>query len=168
MTDPRNIRLVVGEIRGSLERYGREELVEILTYIFKEFVVEGGTPLGSGAGAVLDARSELEGMSFSQVVTWLQTHLDLPELGLLEVAGGRVSVRAGGRLVPLDAAPAQAAPTPVAAPAPVAAPPPTTTTISSAPILAPTANAPAPAAPPAPAAKPAEEPKPKTPRLDID
>ncbi len=105
---------MVGEIRGALDNQPREALVEILTYVFKEYVVEGAAPLASGAGAILDARTELEGMTFAQVVQWLQTHLDLPELRLLEVAGDRVSVRHGGRVVPIEP---QAAPEP-AAPAP--------------------------------------------------
>src|SRR5262245_48081687 len=110
MSDPREIRRMVGEIRGALDSQPREALVEILTYVFKEYVVEGSTPLASGAGAILDARTELEGLSFAQVVTWLQTHLDLAELRLLEVAGERVSVRAGGRLVPIEPTQQAAAP----------------------------------------------------------
>jgi hypothetical protein len=120
MSDPRDIRRLVGEIRGALETHPREALVEILTYVFKEYVVEGATPLASGAGAILDARTELDGMSFAQVVTWLQAHLDHPELRLLEVSGERVSVRVGGRPVALEV---QAQPDPLPPPrASVAAP----------------------------------------------
>ncbi len=94
---------MLGEIRGALDAHSREQLVEILSYVFKEYVVEGAAPLASGAGAILDARSELEGMTFAQVITWLQAHLDLPELKMFDVAGERVSVRSGGRPVPIVA-----------------------------------------------------------------
>ncbi len=53
-TDPRAIRMVVDQIRGALEGYQREELIEILTYVFKTYVVEGGSPLVTGAGVQLD------------------------------------------------------------------------------------------------------------------
>src|SRR6185369_13443711 len=105
----------------------REELVEILTYVFKTYVVEGTSPLTPGAGAQLDARSELDGLSFAQLITWLQQHLDAPELALFEVQGDRVGVRVGGRSVAIEAPrqePVALPPPPVAAPvpAPVAAP----------------------------------------------
>jgi hypothetical protein len=166
MTDPKNLRLVVGEIREGLERHSREELIEILTYVFKEYVVEGASPLGVGAGALLDARTELSGMSFAELITWLQHHLDVPELGLFDVAAGRVSVRAAGRAVvieppraepPPSAAPSTAAPS-TAAPSPAAAPsanPSSAASPSAAPMpLTPTppvATAPRPAAAPIPA-----------------
>ena len=162
MTDPKNLRRVVGEIREGLERHSREELIEILTYVFKEYVVEGASPLGVGAGALLDARTELSGMGFAELVTWLQHHLDLPELGLLEVAAGRVSVRAGGRAVPIEPPraeppPSAAAPSPASSSGPPASPAPSSPTQSSpAPMpITPTpqvATAPRPAAAPVPAA----------------
>jgi hypothetical protein len=151
MSDPRDIRRIVGEIRGALDAHPREALVEILTYVFKEYVVEGSTPLASGAGAILDARNELEGMSFAQVVTWLQTHLDHPELRLLEVQGERVSVRVGGRPVPLEAQ-TQAEPLPPPrATAAAAAPTANAMPVTPTPPVA-TAPRPAPAAAPANAA----------------
>jgi hypothetical protein len=106
---------MIGEIRGALDQHPREALVEILAYVFKEYVVEGSAPLASGAGAILDARSELDGMTFAQLVTWLQAHLDVPELRLFEVQGERVSVRSGGQRVAIEAA---REPEPAVAPAP--------------------------------------------------
>lgn len=127
MTEPKNIRLVIGEIRSALENHSHEQLLEVLTHVFREFVVEGSAPLGSGVGAVLDAKSELNGLSFGQLMVWLQHHLDLPELSLFEVTGERVSVRIGGRATLLEAPKAEPPPPPtpvvVAPPAPVAPPP---------------------------------------------
>jgi len=156
MTDPRNLRLLVGEIRSALDGYQRQDLVEVLTYVFKEYVVEGASVLPSGSGAALDARTELEGMSFAQVITWLQRHLDLPELGQFEVEGTRVSLRSGGRAVPVEAPRAEPVALPPArvavAAAPVAAAPAPTVAApqhASAPLAPTTTPAPAPAAQPA-------------------
>jgi hypothetical protein len=153
-TDPKNLRLYADELRHALDKHTREELVEMLGYLFKEYVL-GAAPAQTGAAALLDAKSELDGMSFAQVITWLQQHLDLPELALFDVQGARVSIRAGGRPVPLEAnAPEPLAPAPVAAPAP--APAPAAPSVSARPMPAPAPAAPAPAAPaPAPAAAPA-------------
>src|SRR5581483_12419061 len=173
MSDPRDIRRLVTEIRSALDSHPREALVEILTYVFKEYVVEGSTPLASGAGAILDARSELDGMPFAQVVTWLQAHLDHPELRLLEVAGERVTVRVGGKGVALEvqtqpdplppprasvAAPAESAPAQAAnaRPMPVTQTPP----VATAP--RPQPAAPAQATPAAPA-QPGQAPAPGAP-----
>jgi len=118
MNDPQQIRRALGDIKKALDTYPREALAEILAIVFKEYVVEGSQPLASG-GQVLDARSDLDGLSFAELIVWLQTHLDLPELALFEVAGADVSVRADGRTVRVRAT--APAPVPVAAPAPVAA-----------------------------------------------
>jgi outer membrane biosynthesis protein TonB len=146
----KDIKRMVAEIRSALDAYPREQLQEILAWVFKEYVVEGGTAPAQGALAMLDARSELEGLSFAEVVTWLQLHLDVPELAALEVQGARVSVRAGGRAIPIEVAappppPPIAAPTPP--PAPVAAP-----TVAANPI-APTPPVAAPSPTPAPSAE---------------
>jgi hypothetical protein len=158
---------MVAEIRGALDVYPREQLQEILAWVFKEYVVEGGAAPAQGALAMLDARSELEGLSFAELVTWLQLHLDVPELAAFEVQGDRVSVRAGGRSVPIEVARAPEpapAPQPVAPPAPqpVAPSPP----VASAPTVVSTAQplGPAPAA--APVAPPAPQPQAAEPKKE--
>jgi hypothetical protein len=165
MSEPKEVRRMLGEIRGALDAHSREQLVEILSYVFKEYVVEGAAPLASGAGAILDARSELEGMTFAQLMTWLQAHLDLPELRMFDVAGERVSLRSGGRSIPIavqdDAQVAQAVqmavtPTPAVATRPlnVGAPAPAAPPAEAAPAAAPARNAAAPNAPAPSAAAP--------------
>ena len=131
---------MVAEIRQSLDAYPREQLVEILSYVFKEYVVEGAAPV-AGTTALIDARTELEGLSFAELMTWLQQHLDVPELAQFDVQGGRVSVRAGGRAIAIEAA-RQPEPVVVAA-APVATVAPTAPAIAANPI-APTTSAPTP------------------------
>ena len=152
--DPRDLRGLVSEIRGALDAYSKESLAEILTYVFKEYVVEGPLPLAGSASSTVEARSELEGMTFAQVVSWLQLHLDLPELALLDVQGERVSLKLGGQLVPLQAQATR--PEPAAAPPPVAAPPapPPQATRTDARQMPVTQTPPVQSAPPRPAAPP--------------
>jgi hypothetical protein len=108
---PPNIRDLVGDIREALERFPRETLVEILTYVFKEYVVEGPAPI---AAAPATMRDDLEGQTFADVIRALQLRLDLPELGLFEVQGDRVTVKIGGRPLPIEAAGSRAEPLPPA------------------------------------------------------
>ncbi len=142
MNDPQQIRRALGEIRRALDSYPREGLAEILALVFKEYVVEGHQPLASG-GHVIDARSDLEGLSFAELVVWLQTHLDHPELALFEVSGADVSVRVDGKLSRLVGRPAPGASGPAAA-GPNASPP-------SAPVVSATGPARAPASTAVPA-----------------
>ena len=74
---PPNVLDLVGEIRGAVERLPKEQLVDILTYVFKEYVVEGPAPLAAAPTAFQD---DLAGMSFGEVVRSLQLRLDLPDL----------------------------------------------------------------------------------------
>ncbi|HXU67860.1 MAG TPA: hypothetical protein VN947_00960 [Polyangia bacterium] len=142
----KDIKRMVAEIRGALDAYPREQLQEILAWVFKEYVVEGGTAPAQGALAMLDARSELEGLSFAELVTWLQLHLDVPELAALEVQGNRVSLRAGGRSIPIEVAARAPEPPPVVAPPPAATPTPAATANP----IAPTPPPPQPMPPPNP------------------
>ena len=149
----KDLKKMIAEIRGALDQYPREQLQEILAWVFKEYVVEGGAAPAQGALAMLDARSELEGLSFAELVTWLQLHLDVPELAALEVQGARVSVRAGGRTIPIEVAAPHPLPQPTApaATTPAATTPAATTTPAIPPPQPmPPANPPAPshAAPP--------------------
>jgi hypothetical protein len=151
MNDPQQIRRALGDIRRALDSFSRDALAEVLALVFKEYVLEGQQPMASGAN-VLDARADIEGMSFPELIVWLQTHVDCPELALFEVSGADVSVRADGRTIRLQAR--AAAPVAAAtAPAPVA---PAVTPTPPRPAAA--TAAPATPAPPAQAAAPAAQP----------
>ncbi|HUH02389.1 MAG TPA: hypothetical protein VML75_10355 [Kofleriaceae bacterium] len=110
-----DLRLIAGNIREALADYDREALLEILTYVFKEYVVEGPPPLLVNQA---ERVADLEGLSFGQLITALQTRLDLVELSLFSVDGEQVSVRVGGVKTPLtgDAGALAAAHEPPAAP----------------------------------------------------
>jgi hypothetical protein len=93
-----DLRLIAGNIREALADYDREALLEILTYVFKEYVVEGPPPLLVNQA---ESVADLEGLSFGQLITALQTRLDLVELSLFSVDSDQVSVRVGGVKTPL-------------------------------------------------------------------
>lgn len=129
MPERPDLRQIAGNIREALADYDRDALLEILTYVFKEYVVEGPPPLLVNQSERLE---DLAGLSFAQLVSALQTRLDYPELSLFSVDGEQVSVRVGGVMTPLAggaqaaaaaSAAAEAAPPP-AAPAPAARPQP--------------------------------------------
>jgi hypothetical protein len=101
----------------ALADYGRDELLEILTYVFKEYVVEGPPPL---LVSQTERIEELEGLGFADLISALQTRLDLPELSLFSVDGQQVSVRVGGVMTPLTPAGGER---PAPTPAPAARPP---------------------------------------------
>jgi hypothetical protein len=71
-----------------------------LTFVFKEYVVEGPPPLLVHQAERIQ---DLENLSFGQLITALQTRLDVPELALFQVEGDQVSVRVGGVMTPLAA-----------------------------------------------------------------
>jgi hypothetical protein len=116
---PPNIRELTSDIREALDRFPREALIEILTYVFKEYVVEGPAPI---QGAPANMRDELEGQSFGEVIRALQLRLDLPELALFEVVGDRVTVKIGGRAMPVETQSARPEPLASAPPPPPVAP----------------------------------------------
>lgn len=104
MSDRHDLRRQTREIREALSRFEPEQLVDILTHIFRQYVMEGAAAPASS----VTLADELQGLSFAQVIERLQLRLDLPELRLLEVTGGRVMCRVEGRLVPLEVPDARA------------------------------------------------------------
>ena len=144
MAEP-NLRDLVGDIRQALATYPPEALVEMLTYIFKEYVVEQPAPIQSTFPTMRDAQ---ENLSFAELIRSLQLRLDLPELGLFDVQGERVYVKLGGQRVLMEAQASRSEPV---VPSPMASPSPPS----------PSEQPPAPpraAAPAAPVVKPAAKP----------
>jgi hypothetical protein len=128
MSDRHDLRRQTREIHEALSRFDREQLADILTHIFRLYVMEGAALAPPPPASLND---ELQGGSFAQLIERLQLRLDLPELQLFEVQGSRVSVRVDGRLVPLESpttraeAPALARPAaPQSSPAATSTPPP--------------------------------------------
>ncbi len=107
MSDRIDPRRQTREIREALSRFEPDQLLEILTHVFRQYVVEGGAP------PAMQLQDELTGLSFAQVIERLQLRLDLPELRLFELQGGRVLVRVDGRLHPLETADSRPEPLPM-------------------------------------------------------
>src|SRR5688572_27344407 len=123
MPERPDLRKIATDIREALTTYPPEALVDILTYVFQAYVVEGAPVVHAPQPERLQ---ELEGLSFAELMQMLQLRLEVPELSLFEVANGRVSIRIGGEQVPIvmgaDARRAASAPLPLspAAPPPAA------------------------------------------------
>ena len=105
--------------------WSRDELVELLRDIIREYVIERGLPTGTPAQV---ASVDLTTLDFAALINHLKRALALPELDLFHVEGRRVLVDADGLRelvarvsdVPRPAAPSAA---PNAAPNAAVAPP---------------------------------------------
>ena len=140
-----DLREIASNVKDAFADADRETLLDILTFVIKEYVVEGPPPMMIHQAETL---ADLQGQSFAQLITALQTRCDHPELALFVVDGEQVGVRVGGVVQPL--VPGRQ---PLAAatdlPRPAAGVRVVETTLAQRP------PAPAPAAPAAPTAQPA-------------
>jgi hypothetical protein len=178
-----DLRELATSVRDAFADADRETLLDVLTFVLKEYVVEGPPPMLMHQAETL---ADLQGVSFAQLVTALQTRFDHPELAMFVVDGEQVGVRVGGVVQPLlpsrqPLAPASELPRPAAGVRvvettlaqrqPAAAPPAATPAAAPAAAPPPTRGlsirgrpsgdaAPAPAAGPAPAAPDAPAPAP--------
>jgi len=112
--DLRELASNVKEAFGDLDR---ETLVEILTFVVKEYVVEGPPPMLIHQAETL---ADLKNASFAQIILALQTRFDHPELQMFAVDGDQVSVRVGGVMQPLLASRQPMAPAAADLPRPAA------------------------------------------------
>src|SRR5262249_47387188 len=150
MPERPDLRKIAGDIREALATYPREALVDILTYVFQAYVVEGAPVVHAPQPERL---AELEGLAFAELIQALQVRLGVPERRLWGVRAGRVSIGGGGELPRIVRGAAQRRAARAPWPAPGAAQP---AAPAPAPAAAPPARAAAPA--PAPAATPATAP----------
>jgi hypothetical protein len=110
-----DIRDIASNVKDAFADADRETLLEVLTFVVKEYVVEGPPPMLVHQAETL---SDLKGATFATLISALQTRFDFPELAMFVVDGETVSVRVGGVVQPLIAGR-----TPLAAPPPPAAAP---------------------------------------------
>jgi hypothetical protein len=96
-----DIREIASNVKEAFSEMDREALLEILTFVVKEYVVEGPPPMLIHQAETL---SDLKNLSFAQLITTLQTRFDFPELSMFVVDGEQVGVRIGGVVQPLLAA----------------------------------------------------------------
>lgn len=96
-----DLRELAANVKEAFGEMDRETLLEILTFVVKEYVVEGPPPMLVHQAETL---ADLQGLTFAQLIQALQTRLDHPELAMFAVDGDQVSVRVGGVMQPLLAA----------------------------------------------------------------
>jgi len=95
-----DLRDIASNVRDAFAEHDRETLLDILTFVLKEYVVEGPPPMLIHQAETL---ADLRGATFAQLITALQTRFDHPELAMFVVDGETVSVRVGGVMQPLVA-----------------------------------------------------------------
>src|SRR6476646_7347359 len=93
-----DLRDIASNVKEAFADADRETLLDILTFVIQEYVVEGPPPMLVHQAETL---SDLKGASFAQVITALQTRFEHPELAMFVVDGEQVSVRVGGVMQPL-------------------------------------------------------------------
>jgi len=96
-----DLRELASNVKDAFADADRETLLDTLTFVIKEYVVEGPPPMLIHQAETL---ADLKGQSFAQLITALQTRFDHPELAMFVVDGEQVGVRIGGVVQPLLAA----------------------------------------------------------------
>lgn len=96
-----DLREIASNVRDAFADADRETLLDVLTFVLKEYVVEGPPPMMIHQAETL---ADLKGSTFAQLITAMQTRFDFPELAMFVVDGEQVSVRVGGVVQPLLAA----------------------------------------------------------------
>jgi hypothetical protein len=115
MPERPDLRHIAASLRESLDGLDRDALVDVLTYVLNEYVVEGPPPL---AAHQVERLEDLAGLSLAALVAALQTRLDVAGLELLRVEGEEVRVHTAGGWVALQPLrdPVRAAGAPAASP----------------------------------------------------
>lgn len=83
-------------LREGLDRYVKEELIDLVLHLVRAYVVEGTQPFKPDTAMVNIPRT-LRELDFPGLVTELKRQLGLPELELLSVRDNQVYVKLGGR-----------------------------------------------------------------------
>jgi hypothetical protein len=113
MAERPDLREIASSLREAIGGLERDALVDVLTYVLNEYVVEGPPPL---APAQIEKLEDLAGLTLGQLVAALQTRLETPGLELFRVEPGseEVRVQTAGGWVALQPgrAPAAGAPQP--------------------------------------------------------
>ncbi|HKE17924.1 MAG TPA: hypothetical protein VKB80_23770 [Kofleriaceae bacterium] len=99
MPERPDLRHIAASLRESLDGLDSDALVDVLTYVLNEYVVEGPPPL---AAHQVERLEDLAGLSLAALVVALQTRLDVAGLELLRVEGEEVRVHTAGGWVPLQ------------------------------------------------------------------
>lgn len=82
------------EIKAALERYSKEELVDLMEHLLRIYVLNEPVKLDTQVSKPESLR-DLSGLTFSQLITQLQACLELDELGKFRVTPYTVYVSIG-------------------------------------------------------------------------
>ena len=122
MPERPDLRQIAVSLREALDGLEREALVDVLTYVLNEYVVEGPPPL---APAQVERLEDLAGLDLPALIAALQLRLDTPGLDLFRVEAGEVRVQTASGWVALQPGRPGATPPAMSAPgAPAPQPPP--------------------------------------------
>ena len=91
-----DLRELASNVKEAFADADRDTLLDILTFVIKEYVVEGPPPMLIHQAETL---SDLRAPTFAQLITALQTRFDHPELAMFAVDGEQVIVRIRNRSV---------------------------------------------------------------------
>lgn len=97
MPRPATNRAVAEEIARAYEKFDRQELINILSYLTKVYVVDGTMPFNlvpEKAGQLGDVSGAEKDFDFVKLVDQLKRRLPhMPELGYFQIEEGRVTLR---------------------------------------------------------------------------
>lgn len=99
MPERPDLRQIAASLRDSLDGLEREALIDILSHVLSEYVVEGPPPL---ATAQVERLEDLEGLTLAGLISALQMRLDVAGLELFRVEQGEVRVQTAGGWVALQ------------------------------------------------------------------
>ena len=95
-----DLRDIASNVREAFADADRETLLDVLTFVLKEYVVEGPPPMLIHQAETL---SDLKDLSFAGLISALQTRFEHAELAMFVVDNQNVGVRVGGVVQPLVA-----------------------------------------------------------------
>jgi hypothetical protein len=93
-----DLRDIASNVRDAFADLDKDALLDVLTFVVKEYVVEGPPPMLVHQAETL---ADLKNATFAQLISALQTRFDFPELAMFVVDGEQVGVRVGGVVQPL-------------------------------------------------------------------
>ncbi len=99
MPERPDLRQIAVSLREALDGLEREALIDVLTYVLNEYVVEGPPPL---AAAQVERLEDLAGLDLAGLITALQLRLDTAGLDLFRVEAGEVRVQTASGWVALQ------------------------------------------------------------------
>jgi len=103
MSRPTTNRSVAEEIARAYEKFDRQELINICSYLTKVYVVDGTMPFNlpvQGSGQLGDVEGGEKDFTFVKLIDQLKRRLPkLAELAHFQIEDGRVTLRAGNQKI---------------------------------------------------------------------